>query len=278
MRGGGLWTVSSGRGVPLVLCHGGPGSYDYLGPVAELVDDVSEVHRFDQRGGGRSTAVGPWGLRALIEDSEALRRHWRHERWVVAGHSWGAHLALFYALTHPGRTLGLLLLNGTGVRWGWGSERRANRMPRLTAAERAEVERLEAELASGAEKPALGRLRKLWWLTDFADRSNAARSPQFADYPTDSRVVAALERDWQQALDGIDRKLAEFVPPALVLHGDADPIGEDGPREVARLLPQGRFVSLRGVGHVPWLEDHDELRHHLRTFAAECAAPEKESR
>jgi proline iminopeptidase len=118
--GGGLWTVSSGRGVPLVLCHGGPGSYDYLAPVAEMLDGVAEVHRFDQRGGGRSTGGGRWTLRALIEDLEALRRHWRHERWVLAGHSWGAHLALFYSLIHPERTLGLLFLNGPGGALGLG--------------------------------------------------------------------------------------------------------------------------------------------------------------
>lgn len=270
VRGGRLWTVSSGHGPPMVLCHGGPGSYDYLAPVAELVADVAEVHRFDQRGGGRSTAGPPWSLGALVEDVDALRRHWSHDSWLVAGHSWGAHLALFYALAYPERTRGLVLLNSTGLHWGWGNERRANRILRLTPAERAEVERLEAELASGADEPARTRLRELWWLTDFAARDNAVRSARFDDYPTELGVVAALERDWRHALDGIDEKLGELTRPALVLHGDADPIGETGPRELAGLLPQGRFVSLGGVGHVPWLEDHRELRHYLRRFVAAC--------
>jgi pimeloyl-ACP methyl ester carboxylesterase len=144
-------------------------------------------------------------------------------------------------------------------------------MPRLTPRERAEVERLERELAAGADEPARSRLRDLLWLTDFADRRNAMRSPRFADYPTDANVVSALERDWQRALDGIDEKLSALTVPALVLHGEADPIGERGPRELARLLPQGRFVLLGGVGHVPWLEQADGLRHHLREFVAELA-------
>jgi proline iminopeptidase len=257
--------------VPLVLCHGGPGSYDYLGPVAELLHDVAEVRRFDQRGGGRSTASAPWTLAALVADMEALRHHWRHERWVVAGHSWGAHLALFYALTYPRRTLGLALLNTTGVRWGWGPGRRANRMPRLTSSERAEVERLEAELAATGNESARSRLRDLLWLADFANRRNAERWPRFTDYPTDPMVVADLERDWQRALDGIDEKLRKLDLPALVLHGRADPIGERGPRELANLLAQGRFVLLDRVGHVPWLEESTQLREHLRTFVKDCA-------
>ena len=27
-----LWTIRQGSGPPLVLCHGGPGLYDYLSP------------------------------------------------------------------------------------------------------------------------------------------------------------------------------------------------------------------------------------------------------
>ncbi|HKN93445.1 MAG TPA: hypothetical protein VJU60_03860, partial [Thermoleophilaceae bacterium] len=47
-----------------------------------------------------------------------------------------------------------------------------------------------------------------------------------------------------------------------------DPIGEEGPREMARLLPGARFVVLPGVGHVPWLEDERGLRAELRDFVS----------
>ena len=80
--------------------------------------------------------------------------------------------------------------------------------------------------------------------------------------------MASLEQDWERLLDGIDSSLADLDVPTLVLHGEADPIREAGPREIARLLPRGRFVSLRGVGHVPWLEDPRELRRELRGFVA----------
>jgi proline iminopeptidase len=264
--GGRLWTVTSGTGVPLLICHGGPGGYDYLEPVAALIDDTAAVHRFDQRGGGRSLPDGPHAIARLIADMELLRAHWAHERWLVGGHSWGAHLALFYALAHPDRTCGLILLNGTGVRWGWGAARRANRLPRLTSQERSEVEELERQLALRPNERARSRLRDLMWLTDFADRATAARSPRFADHPTDPAVVASLERDWRRALDGIDGRLSALTVPTVVLNGEADPIGEAGPRELAALLPQGRFARLPAVGHVPWLEDAGELRQELRDF------------
>jgi proline iminopeptidase len=50
-----LWTIRQGNGPALVCCHGGPGLWDYLAPVAEMVDDLMTVYRYDQRACGRST-------------------------------------------------------------------------------------------------------------------------------------------------------------------------------------------------------------------------------
>ena len=82
-----LWTASQGVGTPLVLCHGGPGLSDNLGPLAVMIDDIARVHRFDQRGGGRSSTGCPLDVDTLVADLDALRGHWGHERWVVGGHS-----------------------------------------------------------------------------------------------------------------------------------------------------------------------------------------------
>lgn len=60
--GASLWTASQGAGVPLVLCHGGPGLSDNLEAVAEMVDDLALVHRYDQRGSGRSRSDGPFDV------------------------------------------------------------------------------------------------------------------------------------------------------------------------------------------------------------------------
>ena len=85
LPGARLWTVTGGQGVPVVLCHGGPGGHDSLDAVAAMIDDFARVRRFDQRGGGRSTSEGPWTVARLVEDMEALRRHWQHDHWIVAG-------------------------------------------------------------------------------------------------------------------------------------------------------------------------------------------------
>jgi proline iminopeptidase len=109
-----LWTARTGEGQPLVLCHGGPGRCDNLAPVSALVEDVATVYRFDRRACGRSGG-SPGTLARSVADLEGLRRHWGHERWIVGGHSRGASLALAYALAHPARVTGLVLLSAAGL-------------------------------------------------------------------------------------------------------------------------------------------------------------------
>lgn len=107
-----LWTVTDGNGPPIVLLSGGPGLADYLGPVSDLFTASHTIHRFEPRGCGRSSAEGSHTLPEAIADLEALRRHWGHDRWTVAGHSWGADLALAYALQHPEAVTAIVGLAG----------------------------------------------------------------------------------------------------------------------------------------------------------------------
>lgn len=70
-----LWTTVQGKGIPMVLCHGGPGGYDYLSAIADTVSDLCQVVRYDQRGSGRSQPVGPYDVSTFVDDLEGLRKH-----------------------------------------------------------------------------------------------------------------------------------------------------------------------------------------------------------
>ena len=154
-----LWTARQGTGPALVLCHGGPGLWDYLGPVAAMVDDRATVYRYDQRACGRSSGGPPFDVATAIADLDALRQHWGVEQWVVAGHSWGATLALLYCLAHPARARGLAYISGTGINPAWRAEYRANRAARLDPAGQQRLAELEERLgrATGAAWAALDR-------------------------------------------------------------------------------------------------------------------------
>src|SRR3546814_900355 len=101
-----IWTSQQGIGPGMVLLHGGPGLWEDFGPLAEMVDDLVEVYRYDQRGSGRSDRGGPYDIATAVADLEALRKQWWQPKMIVGGHSFGAALALAYAVEHPERAIG----------------------------------------------------------------------------------------------------------------------------------------------------------------------------
>jgi DNA-binding CsgD family transcriptional regulator len=69
--------------------------------------------------------------------------------------------------------------------------------------------------------------------------------------------------------------LPDVETPTLVLHRRGDrtvPISHG--REVARLLPNARFVAVDGDAHVPWMDDQRALRRALVGFLGDTPVPE----
>ncbi|WP_174845189.1 alpha/beta fold hydrolase [Dictyobacter alpinus] len=69
----------------LVCCHGGPGLWDYLAPVAEMIDDLMTVYRYDQRACGRSTGEPPYDVTTAVGPSLILSMHYKTKRTRESG-------------------------------------------------------------------------------------------------------------------------------------------------------------------------------------------------
>lgn len=100
------------NGVPVVFLHGGPGAG--FGPSYARFFDPSHyrIIAFDQRGAGRSephAEIKNNTTGHLVADVEALRDMVAVDQWLVFGGSWGATLALAYAVQHPERCKGFIL-------------------------------------------------------------------------------------------------------------------------------------------------------------------------
>lgn len=109
-----VWFARYGNpsGIPIVVCHGGPGSKSKPKSVSRYDLAKYQVILFDQRGCGQSLPLGEITnntLSDLVSDMERLRQHLELEKWFVAGGSWGSTLALAYAEAHVEHISGLLL-------------------------------------------------------------------------------------------------------------------------------------------------------------------------
>lgn len=265
-----LWHARSGAGPPMVLCHGGPGLWDNLGPLAALIDDLAEVHRWEQRGCGRSSGSGPYTIARSIEDLEAVRRHVGVERWIVAGHSWGAELALHYAVAHPERTRSLLYLSGRGLMDSWRARNRAVCRTREAARTTEEQRRrLDALAALSSRTPDLEReFRLLSWCADVSPEADAASLLQAdvdAPYEINFEANRSLGEDNRSSAERLRAALPALRCPTLLVHGVHDPRPSAGAEELGRLLPDAT-LSLVDAGHLPWLERPAEVRSILTEF------------
>jgi pimeloyl-ACP methyl ester carboxylesterase len=108
----------AGEGTPVVLCHGLTASRRYVVHGSRVLErDGHRVVTYDARGHGESDPAPPdqgYGYPELIGDLERIVAAEVGEgRFLLAGHSMGAHTAVGYALAHPERLSGLVIIGPT---------------------------------------------------------------------------------------------------------------------------------------------------------------------
>ncbi|MGP3696595.1 prolyl aminopeptidase [Rhodobacter sp. NSM] len=99
-------------GEPVLVLHGGPGGGCSPSMRRYFDPERYRVILFDQRGCGRSrphASVEANTTWHLVSDIEVIRKKLGIDRWICFGGSWGATLALIYAITHPERVTNLVL-------------------------------------------------------------------------------------------------------------------------------------------------------------------------
>jgi proline iminopeptidase len=275
------WVAYGPAGAPrLLLLHGGPGaSHDYLLPQMLHLAERYEVVLYDQREGGRSKSedrTTPVTWQAHVADAAAVIRELGLDRAPlrVVGYSWGALLALLYAIEAAGGDLPrpetLALVDPAP----------------LTRAFR---ETFEAAFAARSAGPAVRALRDELATSGLRERDpDAYRQRAFelsvAGYFADParardltpfRVVGRVQQQVWESLGDYDLlpDLAALrVPHALVVHGREDPIPLASSEAGARALG-ARLVVLEDCGHVPYVEQPAALFAALDAFLDARPAP-----
>jgi proline iminopeptidase len=257
---------TTGSGPPVVICHGGPGLWDYLEPLSGLLDDGLLVHRYDQRGCGRSTGDGPYTVAQFVADLDCVRQATGHASWWVAGHSWGAELALRYALVHPGRVRGIVYLCGTGIGDGFRLAYRAEVRRRLAA----DFPRWEYLHDKQGRSPAEEReFCLLQWSPDYSPGPEA-QSRAAAMWDDQLRVNLQCNRelaaDRSRDEPELARRCARLDRPVLIVHGADDPRPVWATDSLVQALPDVRRVVIDNAGHLPWIEQPAATANEIRSF------------
>ena len=261
------WTAGSvlAQRLPVVMVHGGPGIPDYLAPVAEIIDDLCPVHRYDQRGTGGSFWEGEHTITRQVHDLASLLDAWGHNRVVLMGHSFGTNMACYFLLAQPGRVAGLIQIAGPFLD-PWREADRAAQRARRSDEQQTRLDELDA-IESRIDAEEIEYLT-LSWFTDHADRDRAwdwalasARTQRPINYAMNTQLNAAKKAD---PLESHVDELREHLPPGAVIIGGA---GDTRPADALRRLGARlscEVIIIPDAGHDPWLEAPDQFGAALR--------------
>ncbi|KAI9927069.1 hypothetical protein ASPWEDRAFT_177529 [Aspergillus wentii DTO 134E9] len=109
------YRLSGPENAPLIITlHGGRGFGDHKSDFQAFMPLSSQyrLFSFDYRGHGQSSRTEPYTFDQIVEDIEAIRRHFTDKPCIILGGSFGGFLAQQYAINYP-LHVSHLILRGT---------------------------------------------------------------------------------------------------------------------------------------------------------------------
>ena len=126
VKGGRIWykIVGSGKGVPLLLIHGGPGSRSCDGiPAYSTLGNDRPIIFYDQLGSGHSDRPSDttlWRLPRFVDEITSLRKELNLKEINILGSSWGGSVAVEYMLSQKPKGVKSVIFAGpliSTARW-----------------------------------------------------------------------------------------------------------------------------------------------------------------
>ncbi len=254
--GDSLYFETCGDGPACVVLHGAGQTLDYLRPGLDALGSVLKLVFVDIRGFHRSTdrADAPPTLERLYDDIDRIAEHVGADQFVLMGHSFGAFIALGYAVMRPQRLRGLVTIGGAAA---WVAD--GGRILEHARARGAP----DAALAALVSPPSVNQLEFAAQLRALSPLVFANLEPKSRDAFFDSlpvRPEPALRHMACMAASDFRGSLADVGVPTLAVAGDCDLMCPAFLTvEMAASIPRARAMVFANCGHFPWIEAHDEF-------------------
>lgn len=242
---------TGGPGIPLVLSHGFLMDAEMFEPQRHAVRGRHRVITWDQRGHGTTKWDGkPFSYWDSADDLAGLLDHLGVERAVAGGMSQGGFISLRFALRHPARTAGLVLIDTQAGKEDPDKALQYDLMHDVwvTGGPNDQLVGMVAAIIIGNERPEAAS-----WIAKWKARDPAELTPIYR---------TLMDRD------DITDRLGEIQAPALVIHGTED-VAIDisiGERLCAGLPNCKGLVRIEGAGHSSNLTHPDPVNRAIENF------------
>jgi len=268
-----IYTVSFGRGEPLVIAHGGPGaSHDYFLPYLLPLARTNRLIFIDERGSGRSEKledVSKYTVEAMADDVEAVRKALGLGKINLLGHSYGGVLAQAYAFKYQANLSHLVLcstFHSTKALNEIFRQMKARMSPEL----RARIDKAEAAGLFGHGKDyeknryTNDYMIAAWGEGYFPYLYQNRPDPNYDPVENGNTSWDLYREMWgshgEFVVDGnlssveyADR-LGTIKVPTLITVGDHDESDPSIARDMAALIPGSKLVVLPKSGHMTFVD------------------------
>jgi proline iminopeptidase len=271
---GRVWYESAGEGErTLLLLHGGPGgNSEDLSPFLNLAEEGFRVVRYDQLGSWRSDKpddITLWQVPRFVAEVEKVRQALDLGLMHLLGQSWGAFLAIEYALHHGEHLRSLSLASGaasttecvTGMN-AWRQELPAETQAIMARYEAAQDYQHPVYLAA-METLYRRNFCRVWPYPEPLARAIEHMAPPVYNTmwgPNEFTCTGNL-LEW----DRTDR-LGEISTPTLITVGEFDEVHPSCARTLQAGIPGSELQIFPGCGHAVHLEDYEHYRAVLLDF------------
>jgi pimeloyl-ACP methyl ester carboxylesterase len=252
----------------IVLLHGSNADLHTWDPWVERLKNNYRIVRYDQRGHGLTGPApdGQYETDAFAADVDAMAGALKLDRFVLAGNSMGGGIAARYAMLHPERLEGLVLIDAGGAsvkREGGGN----------LAFTIARIPVLNRVLAQVMPRSLIDKSMHQTVLNQAVVTPQAVdRYWELARYP--GNRAATMARFAQGYSTFTPAQIRAIQTPTLVMWGEGDPlIPFAAAKWYLANLPDAKLVSYPGIGHIPMEEAPDRSAADLTAFVDSLARP-----
>jgi 3-oxoadipate enol-lactonase len=244
---------TGGAGTPLVLSHGFLMDAEMFEPQVRGLRERHRVITWDQRGHGRTVSTPEeYTYWDSAEDLAGLLDHLGIERAVVGGMSQGGFVTLRFALAHPERTAGLVLIDTQAGQEDPDKTQQYDVMHDVWVGSGAsdQLADMVAAIIIGNHRP-----ESAAWVAKWKAREPGSLTPIYR---------TLMDRD------DVTGRLSEIRAPALVIHG-TDDVAIDlalGELLCANLPGCRGVLRVAGAGHSSNLTHPEPVNRAIEDFLA----------
>lgn len=246
----------AGEGLPVVFLHAGVcDKRMWESQMAAVAEEGWQAIAYDRRGYGETVSADE--AFSHVDDLEAVLKALDIHAAVFVGCSMGGGLALDFALRHPGRVIGLVLIGTsvTGAPWS------------ATDAE-SQIEAAEEDAFERGDLDMLNRVQAHEWLDGpraQSGRVGGAVRALFMDM--NAIALAKPTLTLEERSPHAWTRVAEVGAPTLLLVGDEDFTALiDRHEHLSEEMPNAFAAVLEGVAHIPSIERPELVNSMLLEF------------